>query len=98
MELSMGRELESRLAKSGISGMSLEEMLAFFTKTGDTYAVAQVEQLINNEKKIHGAKQRSTSKSLVAVKATKKTVAKTTSKARGRSAERQTTKNSYAVK
>jgi hypothetical protein len=67
MELIMGRELESRLAKTGILGMSLEEMLDFFTKNGDTYAVAQIEQLINNEKKIRGAKQRSNAQTAVAV-------------------------------
>jgi len=59
----MGRELESRLAKAGILGMSLEEMLDFFTKSGDTYAVAQIEQLIENDKKIYGAKQRSNAQS-----------------------------------
>jgi hypothetical protein len=67
MEIIMGRELESRLAKTGILGMSLEEMLDFFTKSGDTYAVAKIEQLIDNEKKIHGAKQRSTAQVAVAV-------------------------------
>ena len=63
----MGRELESRLAKAGILGMSFEEMLEFSTKKGDTYAVAKIKQLIDNEKKIHGAKQRSTAQTAVAV-------------------------------
>jgi hypothetical protein len=67
MGLGMGRELESRLAKAGILGISLEKMLGFFTKNGDTYAVAQIEQLINNEKKIYGTKQRSTAQTAVAV-------------------------------
>ena len=63
----MGRELESRLAKAGILGMTLEEMLEFSTKKGDTYAVAKIEQLIENNKKIYGAKQRSAAQVAVAV-------------------------------
>jgi len=60
----MGRELESRLAKTGILGMSLEEMLNLSIKNGDTYAVAKIEQLINNENKIQGTKRRSIAKSI----------------------------------
>jgi len=63
----MGRELESRLAKAGILGMNLEELLNLSIKDGDTYAVAKIEQLIENNKKIYGAKQRSTAQVTVAV-------------------------------
>jgi hypothetical protein len=87
MGLSMGRELESRLAKTGFLGMSLKEMLDFFIKEGDTDAVAKVQYLINSEEnRIHGTKRNSTAKSLVAANVTKKTAAKSTSKARRRSA------------
>jgi len=87
MGLIMGRELESRLAKTGFLGMNLKEMLDFFIKEGDADAVAKVQYLINSEEnRIHGTKRRPAAKSLVAAKATKKTAAKSTSKAKSRSA------------
>jgi hypothetical protein len=98
MGLNMGRELESRLAKVGFLKLSLQEMLSIAIKDDDTESVTMIEKLINNENKIHGTKRRSTAKPIVAAKATKKTVAKTTCKTRNRSAERQPAKKSYAVK
>jgi len=80
----MGRELESRLEKMGIHKMSLKDMLRIAEKNGDTDAIARVKKLISFDESLQ-AGRRSTAKSLVA-EATKKTVAKSTSKTRCRSA------------
>ena len=50
----MGRELESRLAKRGIRGLNIEDLLRAAREEGDTESMLRLQALEKMEKDIQG--------------------------------------------